>query len=204
MNMADQTAVTTRALTPSQDAPVATEPPSEYKPSVGDVVEFEYCRPADSRGIVFVEKDGRICITRYTSGGPHQGTGYHPCTPSLQYKNVRKIGSCNLTLEGLDGHKAQMLAKAYFSKPTFTADPDKSYAENQEEAVKFYGWVKGSKVRVMRKFKDREGGFIGYAWDFSLNKAQQQGKVGSIASICKGYIVIHEGCFPYFALETVK
>lgn len=88
---------------------------------------------------------------------------------------------------------------------SFTPDPDASYEENQAAKVKFYGWTVGSKVKVVRKFEENEGGFTGYSWDSCTEKVAAQGNVVKVTGIRKDHIVINGSNFyPYFALEPVK
>jgi hypothetical protein len=93
------------------------------------------------------------------------------------------------------------------SKPTFTPDLALSYAENQAAWIEFHGLKVGSKVKVVKKFKQNEQGFDGLAWDAGNSKMASQGKIMSIKRIDDNCIVlIGQGTnagnyYPYFALE---
>jgi hypothetical protein len=91
--------------------------------------------------------------------------------------------------------------------PTFTG----SYAEKQAQWIEYHGLEVGSKVRVVRKFEDDEGGSSCCEWNSSIAKGNLQEQVVFIRSIDKEEIVLtvvkgqYQGCgtFPYFALEPV-
>jgi hypothetical protein len=84
---------------------------------------------------------------------------------------------------------------------TYTADPDKSYEENQAAWVKFHGLEVGSKVKVVRKFEDDEDGCKCRAWNAWDWKAEQQGEILVIYSVRSDCIWFDSGRYPYFALE---
>ncbi len=80
-----------------------------------------------------------------------------------------------------------------------------TYAERQAKAVEFYDIKVGSKVKVVRKFENREGGCD---VDFR-EKACYVGKVFSVTQIDSESIAIStnqvgQRFFPYFVLEPVK
>jgi hypothetical protein len=105
-------------------------------------------------------------------------------------------------MAGISQHAdARGIAKAYFSKPTFTG----TYAEKQKQWIEHHGLKVGSKVKVVREFADNEDGGIYGPWDYCKHKAGMQGKIYEISYIDKSFINVGEAVssYPYFALEPV-
>jgi hypothetical protein len=94
----------------------------------------------------------------------------------------------------LDWEQAGKAFIAYFSKPTFTG----SYEEQQKQWVEHHGLKVGSKVKVVRKAEDYEGG---YGHPYSEGKDKNIGDVSEITNIANGYICLLGWCFPYMVLE---
>jgi len=173
--------------------------PAQYEHAAGDVVEFEYKDKA-LKGIVY----------RHLSAGLMVENGSIDCfyvdDPDLRNCTItRKVGFVDTMKDVSSAIAAMTIAKAYFSKPTFTG----TYPERQAQAVKHYGWKVGSKVEVVRKFKDCEDGYGSMAWDGNSVKKSMQGGVYEIRHIRKTHIgLFTEGKddwwgFPCFALEPV-
>ncbi len=85
-----------------------------------------------------------------------------------------------------------------------------TYAEKQAKAVEFYGWKVGSKVKVVRKFKENEDGYTRDGWDSSQGKKELQGEITVVGTIFDDLIQlkipnthIRANC-PYFALEPAE
>lgn len=81
---------------------------------------------------------------------------------------------------------------------------EKSYEERQAEWVKENNLKAGDKVRVLRKFEDKEQGFL-YCYSHQLDRFI--GKIMRVAKIRDYWIAVSEGLhgepygFPYFVLE---
>lgn len=93
-------------------------------------------------------------------------------------------------------------------KPTtFQPDPDKSYAENQAAWVEFHGIEVGSKVKVVKGYRNGDNGFSSSADDSSFPpKAKCIGSEYEISVITDERLRIRayngsDYTFPYFCLE---
>lgn len=172
--------------------------PAEYEPAVGDVVEFDGdfdCNAGTKKckGIIFM-----------WGGSLYMWNDYHKTVSqtqvkSIHIKNIEKIGHIDIVTEFTSYDEAFKIAKAYFSEP----DKDAPYADRQAAWVKKHGIKVGSKVKVVRKFEDNEGGFAGGRWDIFGWKAGQQGQVLPVYKIENDCIWFDKGKYPYFALEPV-
>jgi hypothetical protein len=81
-----------------------------------------------------------------------------------------------------------------------------TYAERQKQWAKLHGLKVGSKVKVVRKFKGNEDGFLSADWNYTSTKAEMQGTVQRIESFAgggHGWVRLNSSDFPYFALEPV-
>jgi hypothetical protein len=96
---------------------------------------------------------------------------------------------------------------------TYTADPDKSYSDNQAAWIEFHGLKAGSKVRAVLAWKNGDNGCNTctgsdeYGCKASAIRDRAVGKIGSIDSGAFNVIMPREYDgnlqYPYFALEPV-
>ena len=168
--------------------------PHPYVPAVGDVVEFEYCGEM-LKALVYESKMYELCTIDNTD---RCKDGYHRKIKDYTF-NYRKVGEVDVS--GINHwDKARKIAKAYFSKPTFTG----TYEERQKQWLKHHGLSYTSMVKVTRKAKDDEDGWKGY-WsdkDFLVGNVYPIGFMSEITGIS-----LHGGGnandVPYFVLEPV-
>lgn len=174
--------------------PVATP---EYKP--GDVVECQHQFDSGPAAALVYRAHSRLHVI-------WKGSQYSLLDSRV--KVFKKLGTYQGSVDSYED--AVSAAKAYFSKaeikPTFTG----SYAERQEQAVKHYGWKRGSIVKVSQKFEQGETGYHGGSWEHKPSKAAMQGQVVEIKDIAFDGIWLNTADksdfwkFPYTALEPVK
>jgi hypothetical protein len=182
-------------------------------------VEFEYYG-ITAQGLVFSYKEmskGFAIVSKF-DGATWE---YNPVREST-HENIRKVGyTGSIPHKPISIEEAHAIAKAYFSaKPkfkvgdrvvdslalaTYTPDHALSYGENQAAAVKFYGWEKGSKVKVVRTHKQDEDGFCKIV---NKGKDEAVGSTFNIIAIYRDGIklnhILFSQWFPYFALEPVS
>lgn len=164
--------------------------PHPYVPAVGDVVEFEYCGEM-LKALVYESKMYELCTIDNTD---RCKDGYHRKIKDYTF-NYRKVGEVDVS--GINHwDKARKIAKAYFSKPTFTG----TYAERQKQAIEHYGWKVDSKVVLTRKAEDDE-------WEFLWVGDELDPLIGTeveIRHISERHLQIGsgiQGYVPYFVLE---
>jgi hypothetical protein len=175
-----------------------SQPDKPYVPAVGDVVEFEYrysCNDGLCKGLTFASGDS-VWVWHNGEGDVHCGN-----VSDRGKKNFRKIGSSEIT-PSTSRDESEAIAKAYFATK---ADPvfEGTYAQRQAQAVKHYGWVVGSKVKVVRAYSTDEDGYNGMGHN-------SKGHTGNI-EVVQGRDGIKldtmndsNSWFPYFALEPVQ
>lgn len=134
--------------------PLSSLAPAEYKPEVGDVVEFEY-KGTKYQGLIFQtssHKSFELPVAYFTMDGQY-------CdwvrSNAHRIQNLVKTGHI---VGNVNTDNYMSIAKAYFSR-TFSPDPDKSYEENQKAWVEFHGIKVGSKVKVTRTVESKENGW---------------------------------------------
>lgn len=157
---------------------------AKYKPAVGDVVEFED-NGETFQGIVFHHETGPYTIA------VNGGIGVDLPSPLV----FKKIGH-TATMDGIRRwENARPIAKAYFS------DKPASYADRQAAWVKKFDIKEGSKVKVVRKFKDDEDGYDGLGSSRHPEKGRMVGKAYEVVEIRSQAIAVYGWEFPYFVLE---
>jgi hypothetical protein len=181
----------------------------EYVPCVGDVVEFD----SDGKATIglFFGPDAFNCInaTKDKAGKIRNAYSFMwNSADALRIKNPKLV--CHIEPPEDDFETAGKALIAYFAKQTFTADPSKSYVENQAAWVAFHGLKVGSKVKVTREFDADDGDSSCSKWNQYEGKAKMQGGVFHVEEVMLGSIWLYrkgtEGNadgFPYFALEPV-
>lgn len=179
-------------------------PEPKYTPAVGDVVEFEYTYKDNGRtldGIIGLTASGDPCVWAMFIGKKATWCGFEYCG------NIRKTGDSGKTGHQLRGQDNVM--DNYFSEPEPTT-PELSYAERQEAWVSANNIVVGSKVRVVKGYRNGDEGFDLTSICDTYNcdsKKDQIGSVGKVTHIhTTGLQVFEEDrfTFPYFVLEPVK
>ena len=183
--MADQSASVGAGSSAPSAAPISATTP-DWKPAVGDVVEFDKYY-GDTKGIVFSPSKWNELISIACE------TGGWCSSPPMQ---MRKVGECEL-LKG--GEKevsfAIGVAKAYFAQPTFTG----TYEERQKQWIEHHGLEKGDMLEVVRDFEDNADGYNGTCkYDIG-----HQGRFSGGGHSKDGIRVGDARWFPYFALEPV-
>lgn len=165
---------------------------ADYRPEVGDVVEFGG-ESGTQKGIIYLHSVNKLLVA-----GP--GIWYVDVI-----SNIRKIGHVR-DMDGVrDCATADSFAKAYFLEQS---EP-KSYADQSRAWVKLHKVMTGSKLKVIGKWEKGEGGFTaGTPWDDLPEKAAMQGKICKVVCVTDKYVNVklngHVGTFPYFVLEPVK
>jgi hypothetical protein len=169
--------------------------PSDYIPAVGDVVEFDD-NSFMCKGIIF-KYGSRLAIVakwQYDDRYEYDDSSYYKSAITT----ARKIGEVELYGES-DSDAMKAIAKAYFSKPTFTG----SYEERQKQWLEHHGLKVGSKVKVVREFE-------GYSDGFDLPYSCAVEDIGLTLTIMyletqkgdKACLKLSSGwCHPYTALE---
>ena len=170
---------------------------SEYVPSVGDVVKVigdEDHEGKSFRAIVFVDEDDDLMLaSEKKSKSLDRSWDY---AKKYQRFSMKKIGETSILKGKPDVDTAVEAAQKYFSTPTFTG----SYQERQAQWIKHHGIKVGSKVKVVRKAVDYEGG---YDNQYNGDKDKYLGDTIVISDIHPSYLIAATWCWPYFVLEPV-
>lgn len=201
-NLADHVVAEEVGNTALSVAPISpTSQPDTYSPQVGDVVEFEY-KGMTCQGLIFQHRKDLAIVSNFDHEDYY--TFSHGTSFGIAMETIRKIGETNLVKARHAHDEVIRIAEAYFAQPKFTADPDKSYAENQAAWVAFYGLEVGSKVKVIRPYDNDEGGCTAGAADQSW--IDDMGEIGLVTELeprCIKARHTDKGTYnhPYFALE---
>ena len=165
---------------------------ANYTPAVGDVVELTkgdyYASPI--KAILFISEGHLFYKIKSGTWG----------RVDAKTKIVGKIGSTDKAYSCTD---IGPIAKAYFSKPTFTG----SYEEQQAQAVAYYKWKFGSKIKMVKRNNLHAGG--SRSLPHSQEEINKYGSFGTILMIKSDYIEVQIGdasswSVAYTCLEPVK
>jgi hypothetical protein len=125
----------------------------------------------------------------------HDDGGFFTVGEVVEVANTSSVGS--FTCKKKNGKNWSINSK--YIKPLAG-----TYAEQQAKWVEFYGLKDGSKVKVVREYKSKEGGFT---LPPIKTDAEYVGIEVVVSSVCLQSIDIEMGdrgnSFPYFVLEPV-
>ncbi len=166
---------------------------ADYKPAVGDVVEFERGNKK-CKGIIYRYYPEGFHIRMSLPDGGSYGMGALPSDLFKKIDHVDFVPDEATCCANLDKD-----AKAYFSEQSFT--PTGTYAERQKQWVEHYEIKVGSKVKVVRD-SDGEKDWA----DTGLNLNGVIGTCYTVSSIDHYGIGVkgHNYYLPYSSLEPVK
>ena len=165
---------------------------------MGDVVEFEY-RYKSWIGICFnCHGNITLSVDSNKSSGDEAWAHLHEVSNARFIKHLSEVANESISWTG-----ANKIAKAYFSKPTLTG----SYEEQQAQAVAYYKWKFGSKIKMVKRNNLHAGG--SRSLPHSQEEINEYGSFGTILMIKSDYIEVQIGdasswSVAYTCLEPVK